>query len=275
MSRTSKDQESLFFIFKGFVLSPRDVIKQAIAEVVVQKGFEADYIKTHFSELVTGTQKRAYDIFLDSQRNSWRKSIDVYLKRELGENVTRTEVTRFLASRFEELDSFFLSLTNSRRPRAGSAFQITISELFKKLDYPLVEQPEIDGIPDFLLPSIEHFRKNPIDCIIFTVKRTLRERWRQIVTEGTRGLGFFLATIDESVSGKQLEEISANRIYLVVPIGLKTGVDSYKSAVNVITFEDFFEDHLDPAFRRWVRAGITDSGKLATYTGPNEDTLRN
>jgi hypothetical protein len=274
MTPTPEAKAKLFSIFKEHILSPTEVVRRALTQVVEERKFDADYIKAHFSELVTGTQERAYDIFLDSQRSSWRKSIQTFLGKTLPENVTRAEVAQFLTDQFEELDSFFLSLTNSRRPRAGSAFQITINELFKRLGYPLVEQPEIDGIPDFLLPSIEHFRKNPIDCIIFTVKRTLRERWRQIVTEGTRGLGFFLATIDESVSEKQLEEISANRIYLVVPIELKSDVKVYKSAVSVITFESFFEDHLDPAFRRWVRAGILDSGKLTSYTRSNKDAWR-
>jgi len=49
-------------------------------------------IKAHFSELVTGIQKRAYDIFLDSQRSSWRKSIETFLGKTLPENVTRAEV---------------------------------------------------------------------------------------------------------------------------------------------------------------------------------------
>lgn len=44
---------------------------------------------------------------------------------------------------------------------------------------------------------------NAPDATIFTIKGTLRERWRQIVTEGTRGLGFFLATIDEGMKESQ------------------------------------------------------------------------
>jgi len=29
-----------------------------------------------------------------------------------------------------------------------------------------------------------------------------------------------------------------------------------KKAENVIAFEDFFEDYLDPAMKRWKKAGI-------------------
>jgi len=95
-----------------------------------------------------------------------------------------------------------------------------------------------------------------MDAIIFTVKRTLRERWRQIVTEGTRGMGFFLATIDENVTPRDLKDMLASRIYLVVPTRIKALRKDYTDAPNVITFESFFAFHLDPAMVRWKAAGV-------------------
>ena len=95
-----------------------------------------------------------------------------------------------------------------------------------------------------------------MDVVIFTVKRTLRERWRQIVTEGTRGLGFFLATIDEGIAQRDLTDMLASRINLVVPTRIKTIREDYEQAPNVITFEDFFQYHLDPAMRRWEASGV-------------------
>jgi len=46
-----------------------------------------------------------------------------------------------------------VALTNSRRPRAGAAFQVAIRTLFRYLGYPFQEQQVIDGKPDFILPS--------------------------------------------------------------------------------------------------------------------------
>lgn len=83
-----------------------------------------------------------------------------------------------------------------------------------------------------------------------------RERWRQIVTEGTRGLGFFLATIDEGIASRDLKEMHTSRIRLVVPERVKGCRDDYKAAPNVITFENFFRDYLDPAMARWKNAGV-------------------
>jgi hypothetical protein len=95
-----------------------------------------------------------------------------------------------------------------------------------------------------------------MDCVVFTVKRTLRERWRQIVTEGARGPGFFLATIDESIAARDLQEILDSRIILVVPRRVKESRADYASAMNVVTFKFFFEHHLDPAMRRWAASGV-------------------
>lgn len=90
-----------------------------------------------------------------------------------------------------------------------------------------------------------------MDCIIFTIKRILRERWRQIVTESTRGLGFFLATIDDKVGKNDLDAMRESRVYLVVPKRLKLENELYAAALNVIAFEDFFKLYLDPAMERW------------------------
>lgn len=228
---------------------------QGVSEVV-EDWMDGDYIKQNFSELVILTQERAYNVFLDSQREAWSRAIEVYIKDRIANDITREEMVDFLVEHFDEIDSFFLSLTNSRRPRAGLSFQYTIKELFIKIGYPFEEHANINGKPDFLLPNSAHFKENAMDCILFTIKRTLRERWRQIITEWTRALGFFLGTIDAKLSENALREMSVNRIHVVVPIVLKDNIDIYSEAQNVISFESFFEDYLDPAFRRWERDGI-------------------
>jgi len=104
------------------------------------------------------------------------------------------------------------------------------------------------------MPSYKYWQVNPLDCIVFTSKRTLRERWRQIITEGTKGIGFFLATIDDKLTGAQLEEMHKNRIYIVCPESIIR--EKYRDKVNVISFSRFFKDYLDPAMDRWKRNGV-------------------
>jgi hypothetical protein len=66
---------------------------------------------------------------------------------------------------------------------------------------------------------------------------------------------FFLATIDEGIAVRDLEAMLESRISVVVPTRIKTIRPDYEAAVNVITFEHFFQYHLDPAMERWRAEG--------------------
>lgn len=242
--------------FKLHIASPDEIAKKAITKGLSGKKSNPDYVKKNFSKLVEEMQSDLYKIYLEAQKFAWAKAIRHYLKFHLDENTKLEGVVSFLENKVDDFDAFFLSVSQSRKSRAGAAFEDIIKELFKKLDYPFDEQQIINGKPDFLMPGRKYYDVNAPDCIVFTAKRTLRERWRQIVTEGTKGKGFFLATIDEAVSPNQLQEMKNNRIYLVVPAALKSKIIVYKEALNVISFEDFFEDHLDPAIKRWKKAGV-------------------
>ena len=75
------------------------------------------------------------------------------------------------------------------------------------------------------------------------------------MTEGTQGAAFFLATLDDKVTSEQIGEMRKKKIYLVAPATLKNST-VYQHEPNVISFEDFFADHLDPAVSRWKRHKI-------------------
>ena len=246
---------TLFEIFKKYVLSPEDVLNKSINSVLPPLT-NPIIIKRKFSLYVDKIGDMAFDIYLKTEQEAGRRAIKEYLATEVPAGASKDETIEVTAKHFREFDRFFLSLSQSRKPRAGGAFEDIIKMLFKRLKYPFQEQQVINGKPDFLMPNRKHYDDSAMDCIIFTAKRTLRERWRQIVTEGTRGLGFYLATIDDAVTEAQLQEMSRNRIYLVMPAGIKRSIQHYLKANNVLSFEEFFMLHLDPAVRRWKKNGI-------------------
>ncbi len=204
---------------------------------LVLEGRDKLYIKSNFSSLIDEANDRIYKSYLKAQA-------------EVGEPIIVERFTESKKGLFEEFDSFFMSIFQSRKSRAGDAFEHMIRSLFKSLDYPFAEQINIEGAtPDFVLPSEKRFREQPLDCIIFTAKRTLRERWRQVVTEANKGYGFFLATIDEKVSQSQIEQMARHKVFMVVPQKLKN--EKYSGYYSVLSFEEFFARHLDPAMQRW------------------------
>ncbi|MCX6767015.1 MAG: type II restriction endonuclease [Candidatus Moranbacteria bacterium] len=233
-----------------------NIVNEARDNVKNKYKYSTDRIKNNFDTLLEETEKEAYKLYLDYEKRYGEKVFDVFLKVIIksGELRKLENTGKVLGKYFKLFDKFFLSLAQSRKSRAGKGFEKIHNSLFKILDYPFDEQAVINGKPDFLMPSVKHYRKNPMDCIIFTAKRTLRERWRQIVTEGTRGLGFFLATIDDKVSSAQLKEMLDHRIYLVCPESIKR--KCYKDKINVLSFRQFFKDHLDPKIKSWKRNKI-------------------
>lgn len=258
------DEEVLALLAKGFrqrITPGREIAARAVAKGLRGREGDIDWIKANFSALVEQVQADAYEEYKQAERIAGADTIAEVFIGLLGGRSAEDTVKLF-GAHFFALDRFFLGLTQGRRPRAGKAFEYLIKELFIRLHYPFTSQPIINGQPDFLLPSIEHFERFAADCIIFTVKRTLRERWRQIVTEGTRGLGFFLATIDEDVADRDLAEMLKARITLVVPERIKHIRNDYEQAPNVISFEYFFRFYLDPAMDRWRAAGILKDNLL-------------
>jgi hypothetical protein len=229
-----------------------------IAQIAIRHGLgskvaDKPYLKDNFSALVTGIQIEAYNLYLDSERKSCGRVLGQLIEQHANSREDAS-VRNAVIDRFFALDRFFLSLTQGRRARAGKTFEAVVTALFNALEYPYTPQPLIAGSqPDYVLPSLDHYTNFATDCIIFTCKRTLRERWRQIVTEGMAGQAFFLATIDEQLTSNELDRMKSRNVIVVVPKTLK--LSRYVSFLNVISFEAFFDHHLDPAILRWKANG--------------------
>lgn len=232
------------------------IAERAMAKVLKEQKFNGRslWLKRNFSMLVEEVQVRAFELYLESQAPAADIAFREILGPLLPSKPTKAQFFELLHDNFQAIDRFFLGLGQGRKSRAGSAMEFVIQTLISRLGYPYTPQAKIDGQPDFLFPSVEHFQKMAMDCIIFTVKRTLRERWRQIVTEGSKGLQFFLATIDENIATKELAIMKNHRVWMVVPKRVKA--DCYRKIPNVLTFEDFLAQHLDPAMIRWEKNGV-------------------
>ncbi len=247
----------LFAKDKGVKMPDQKTIAAEAAQIITSRfGYTKEKIKQNFDHFLYETEKETYKVYLKYQKKYGEDVINILIKHLVQKKELKglRQVGLVLGRHFNLLDKFFLSLSQSRKARAGKSFEAIHNALFKELGYPFDEQRVINGKPDFIMPSYDYYVINPPDCIIFTAKRTLRERWRQIVTEGTRGLGFFLATIDEKISSNQLAEAHKNRIFIVCPETIKK--KNYPNATNVLSFARFFKDYLDPALERWKRNNV-------------------
>lgn len=242
---------------KGILMPGQATIAEAAQEIVAERhGYTPEQVKENFDELLLEVHDEVYAKYLDCEQEYVRAVLRGFVNEEAACLVEPTPdaIAECVAGHHLTLDRFYMSLAQSRKSRAGSSFENIHKALFLLLGYPFDEQQVINGKPDFVMPSVDHFRKNKMECVIFTAKRIVRERWRQIVTEGGRGLGFYLATVDPDVSGNGLKEMLDNRIWLVCPESIRAA--HYAGVENVLSYRLFFDEHLDPKMRVWKRLGL-------------------
>lgn len=74
--------------------------------------------------------------------------------------------------------------------------------------------------PDFLFPGQAEYRDPdfPVERLFMLgAKSTLKDRWRQVLSEAQRIQEKHLLTLEPGISGNQTDEMRAKRLQLVVP----------------------------------------------------------
>jgi len=239
--------------FKERMPTPLAIAKPAWDECI--QGKERLWIKQNASALITCAFDRTYALFLEKQSKA---GIDT-LKDVFSESFdsTTNSISQLFENHFNDLDKFFLGLAQSRKARAGRSLEFFIEWLLDELQYPFTPQPEnMPGNPDFVFPSEDAYEEHGLECIVLTAKTKVRERWKQVPSERTKGLRLYLAVNTNEISENQLREMRKEHLTIVAPKHLTETMSAYKSATNVISYEDFFEYQLDPHLKNWKRLGI-------------------
>lgn len=160
------------------------------------------------------------------------------------------------------------SFAQSRKTRAGGSAQYQVEFILNQLGYQgLYErQRTLNGTVDFLFPSLAMWEKDRRRCTVLSVKRTLRERYKQVFEElsATRGLTMYLmstqteAEAQKDITAEKVQVISQQNVYLVVRDAIKQA--RFANEASVLGFTDFFCKELPR-----LRAGWTsDTGSVST-----------
>jgi hypothetical protein len=159
-------------------------------------------------------------------------------------------VSKALQSLYPDLWKVFLSRSQSRKQRGGQDFQDQIKIMFQLTGIPFDEQTR-EYHTDFVIPSQAFYDESRTRAIIFSVKRTLRERWQEVVEElyHTRCPNVYLATADDvkKISRKtHLEGLKRYNMHLVVWDSVKQ--TKFAKDTEVTSYSDFAA-HEIPIFR--------------------------
>ena len=118
--------------------------------------------------------------------------------------------------------SFSLSVQNRRKARAGAALEHHVAAVFDAhgIRYVRGAETENRNRPDFLFPGQAEYRDlafPPDRLTMLGAKSTLKDRWRQVLSEAVRINHKHLLTLEPSISENQTDEMSAKNLQLVIP----------------------------------------------------------
>lgn len=148
---------------------------------------------------------------------------------------------------FQSVDDFLktaASIMNRRKSRAGRSFENHVGFILEDAGVPFDVRPDIDGRPDLVIPNAQayHDENYPVERLfIVGLKTTCKDRWRQVLNEGTRVPKKHLITLQRGISKAQLDEMARSSVSLIVPSVLHRDYPS-GSAMDLCTIAAFIDE---------------------------------
>lgn len=170
---------------------------------------------------------------------------------KIGQDKGFRPAIRFLfLSLYPHLREIFLSISQSRKQRGGKDFELQFGKLLDLMKVPYQKIKRKYRV-DFMIPSDDQFERNPTAAAIASAKRTLRERWREVVEElhTMRSPNIFLVTADYDVARGHVKAICEDyRIHLVVWDEVK---EKYSRDPLVLGYTQWANDRIPILKRFW------------------------
>lgn len=207
---SSETQEKLAiqeFISGLDVDFPASDVMSAAARTIEEKAYDhVEYILTNPDEKIISWTNMEYTLFRALEYARY------------GDIITKG---------FQSVDEFVRVanvVLNRRKSRAGKSLEHHLSAIFdgNGIEYSSQAVTEGNKKPDFLFPSQEAYYDYDFstDYIIsLAAKTTCKDRWRQVLNEADRlrDKPKYLCTLQQGISGAQMDEMQAENVILVVP----------------------------------------------------------
>lgn len=196
-----------------------------------------------------------YEIYKEYERDCSSKIVEEAVNRKLLKDNGSFSQSLVDKDNYENLWEFFLSISQSRKTRAGRSFEKHVRYLFELLDYPFDTQSILNGRVDYVIPSEKAFKKNRTACVVISIKRTLRERWRQVVGElaATNAGRIYILTAeeekDDNISYPKIKEMKKHNVNLVIWDEYKE--KKFKENYNVLGYTQFVKVDLPSSKNLW------------------------
>lgn len=186
---------------------PASDVMSAAARAIEEKVYDhSEYIRLNPDEKIISWTNMEYTLFRALEYARY------------GEIITKG---------FRSVDEFVRVanvVLNRRKSRAGKSLEHHLSAIFDGNDIAYSSQAVTEGNkkPDFLFPSQEAYHDHGFSAdyiVSLAAKTTCKDRWRQVLNEADRlkDRPKYLCTLQQGISGAQMDEMQAGNVILVVP----------------------------------------------------------
>lgn len=179
---------------------------------------------------------------------AWMDREELMFRRLERRIVAERIANGFLSAGDADVDGFLgfsLSVQNRRKARAGQALENHLEAVFtaNRIRYARGAETENKNKPDFLFPGAAEYHDPFFDAAALTMlgaKSTLKDRWRQVLSEAERVPEKHLLTLAPGISENQTDEMKAKSLRIVAPLPLH---ETYKASQRnwLMTVADFLQ----------------------------------
>jgi EcoRII C terminal len=156
---------------------------------------------------------------------AWMEREELLFKR-LERNIVAERINAGFVGKKSEVVEGFISFSKRvqqvRSARAGRALENHLESILLAFDvsYSRGAETESRHKPDFLFPGAAQYHDPQFPVARLTmlgVKTTLKDRWRQVLTEANRITSKHLLTLEPGISVNQTQQIRLSGLQLVIP----------------------------------------------------------
>jgi type II restriction enzyme len=193
-------------------------------------------------EAITTCEKTFQDFIIDDQLMTLIES-EYKLFRLAEQKLCKSDISR----RFESVGEFLevaSTIMNRRKTRAGRSLENHVAYLLKQASIPFDLRPSIDGKvqPDILIPGKKQYidPAYPVNKLyVIGIKRTCKDRWRQVLSEAKRIPTKHILTVQPAISVAQLKEMHEKHVNLIIPKRLQ--MDYPTTVITMLDLKTFVD----------------------------------
>ena len=185
------------------VTRPKDILSVALASLGYDKR-DPKFFRENFEVALSNLMDEGFSVLHKEQTTLIRRVVsfsDEFSKSDLD---TSDEI----------LWQGVKSLSNQRMKRAGVAMEGIMAFILGRCDIEYQRGQPRTGRADFICPSLNAFDNYPEYAVILEFKRTLRERWKEVLDELAKTSTVWLVTLDRGLTRGTVESIGDSNITL-------------------------------------------------------------